>query len=104
MTVEEKIDVVETLIEEYRWARNVETAPEHRIYGALKEIATDLRAATPAARSKVVDALRFQVDSAKRGKARIGYMEIGHMQALAEAVLAHWAVIKLALETKERVE
>jgi hypothetical protein len=101
-TVEDQIGAVERLIEDLRWARNDPTVPEHRTYTILKSLATDLRARLDGASNRTLDALAFQVESATKAKARIGYVEVGHHQAVSECVMANWPVIKRALEDCNR--
>ena len=66
---------------------------------ALKAICSDIRARSPAAANKALEAIGFQVDSAIKCKRHLGYIEVGHAQALADRVLAHWVVLRLALTT-----
>lgn len=102
ITVEEKIAVIETLIESVRWARPHETAPEHRTWRVLRAIAADIRAERPEAPSAALDQLSFQVDVARRTKARIGYVEMGQHQAVSECLMAFWTVVRKALERADK--
>ena len=93
LTDAEKIYVVESIIEDLK-AR----APFDTRLPELKKLATFLRAQRPSSVPKVLEALEFQVCSALRSKARLGYIEVGHWQAIAEGLLAHWPVVRKALE------
>ena len=100
-TTADQLQVTETLIEGLRWARAAEPEPpERRIWLVLKSIAASLRGRAPDANQKTLRALSYHVRVALRGKARIGYLELGHMQALSENVIAHWPVIEAALKAK----
>lgn len=94
ITDQAKIALLETLIERHRDQRG---NPDSG-YWILKALAADARARTPASTSKALSALSFQVETLARQRMRIGYAEVGHMQAVAEAVMAHWPAIRRALE------
>jgi hypothetical protein len=98
-TDEQKLKALETIIED---EREVARALGHRNDDEetliLKAICADIRSKSPAAINKTLDALAFQVNSATNSKARIGHVDVGHLQAVAECVIAHWEVIRLALE------
>lgn len=99
---EEKILLVERLIQDK--ARSTPGTPEHRRHEVLKSIAADLRTQLQKTNHVALQALSFQVTSARRQKARIGYLEVGHQQALAEAVLAHWPAVRQALADASHAE
>lgn len=101
---DDKLAAVERLIEDFRWARKDPAVPEHATYLALKAIATDLRAPKVEAKGRALQSLGFQVDAARAFKARIGYVEVGHMQAMAEALMAHWPAVKKALSREAENE
>lgn len=103
-TPEEKLAVVERMIEAHRWARSAPGTKEQETWLALRAIASDVRATLPTAPGRTLQALSFQVDSARRSRARIGYLDVSHQQAVAEALLAHWLVVRRALELIERVD
>ena len=103
MTVAEKLAIVEDLIVVFRWARHHPDEPAHRSWLALKEIASDLRAPLPETKTRALHALGVQVDVARRFRERVGYIEVGHMQAMAEALMAHWPAISRALAEAEEV-
>ena len=94
----DKLAAVESVIEMLRWARDDDTVIEHDIWLKLKATAADLRARLDEAPGRTLDALAFQVNSALRAKARVGYIDVGHQQAIAEAFIAHWPVVSHALE------
>jgi hypothetical protein len=95
-TDEEKLGVVERILDGLR--QDGGWLPEAGDCEILKSICADFRARSPAAIDKAIDSLEFQVHSATRAKARLGYVEIGHYQAIGDRVLAHWPVIRPALE------
>ena len=86
----EKLMTLESIIENYRGTDAADV---------LKTICTDIRTRMDANPSKALVALSFQVQSASKCKARNGFVEIGHQQAIATDVLAHWPVIRHALES-----
>ena len=102
ITVEEKIAAIERMIEEGRHARSSPDESTHRAWLVLKSIAADLRAQRPQAPSAALQSLEFQVDSARRWKARIGFVDIGHHQAVSECLLANWTVVRKALERADK--
>lgn len=94
----EKLEVVEHLIESHRWARYDDGVPEHGTWLILKSIASDIRANMSGAPNRTLQALAFQVNVALKAKSRIGYLELDHMQAVTECVIAHWAILQRSLE------
>jgi hypothetical protein len=97
----DKRKAVENLIEDLRWARNDPALPENWTLGALKALALDLRAAEEGASNRVLDALSFHVNAAMKAKAQLGYVGGGHYEAVANELLAHWPVVRRALEKME---
>lgn len=98
----DKIAAVDRLIHDLRWLRDLPNHPQYVEYQALKEIHADLVAETPKEITKVLGAIAFQVESARKSKARIGIIEIGNMQTLAEGMMGRWwPVVKKALERFE---
>ena len=93
-TDEQKIEALERAIIGERQATGVRNE-------VLAAVAADLRAATAERVSGTLRSLQFQVDSARRSKARLGYMDVGHQQAMAEALLAHWPAVRAALKRFE---
>jgi hypothetical protein len=104
-TDREKLDIVEQVLDAERAGRERYEPCLFRDdeLPILKSICSDLRArmaahsaATPS--NKVLNALSFQINSGMKAKAALGYMEVGHHQAIAEALVLHWATVRLALE------
>ena len=98
---EAKLEVIEHLIETTRLARSNPELAEHHIHLVLKALARDLRAALPGAAGATLSTLEFAVNAARRSQAQLGFLEVGHQQAIATRVLAHWPVIRLALQGKQ---
>ena len=94
-TDEEKLEVLEDILDETRtsgtWSCDEDEAD------VLKSICAEIRAGSKPP-SQTLEALSFQVNAATRTKARIGYVEVGQFQAVAEGLIAHWPVVRLALE------
>lgn len=84
----DKLQVVERIIVETRSSDEA---------AVLKEIAADLRA-SQSGKNRVANALAYHIDAALRTKARTGYIEVGHYQAIATGLIAHWPVVRRALE------
>lgn len=104
MSDAEVLTHIESIIEANRDAR----APGHQDadrLAALKQIAKEIRARTADTdgRSPLLDALSFHVDAANRSKSRIGYHDVGNLQAVAECVLGNWPAIRAALKTSGRM-
>lgn len=94
----EKLDFVERLIVHWRKeARAQLRADGGKDWLILKSIAADLRAKSPDVKNRALFALGIQIENARAAKARLGYIEVGHMQAMAEALMAHWPAVKKAL-------
>lgn len=100
-TSAEKLALIEDMIERFRWARSAPSAPEHGVWLKLKAIASDMRAVLGDA-NPVRLALEHQINAAARHKARIGFITIGQHQAIAEALMAHWSVVDIALRRDSR--
>lgn len=97
MTTADKLQAVERLIEDLRWARNDPSAPEHLTWLALKAIASDLRASGQDAGADTHDRLRTLIDLTLGS----GYRS-GHCRALAGEVIALWPVVSRALIALQR--
>lgn len=97
-TLAEKLSTVETLIEEFRWARDMKhSEQETRIYEVLKAIASDLRGRMDGAPSVAEVALERQINAAIAAKTpSVGYPH-GTMIALGREVVCRWPTIKAAL-------
>jgi hypothetical protein len=103
-TLNAKLSCLQSFIDEFGWARKETGSPEQLTLEILKEIHADLRARKPGAAIKALQALEFQVDQARKAKARLGYVDVGHHQALGNDVLAHWPVIRRGLELAAETE
>lgn len=103
-TTEEKLAVVEQLIETLRPFRSQPGTVENEARDLLKVLARDLRAAAAGAGPTAMASLEHRVESAKRQKARIGYYEIGTLQGIGEEVIGRWPVLRRALSGMEAVE
>ena len=100
MTPEVKLATVERLIEDFRWARSDPMVPEHQTYNALKALAVELRAQSPRASNKALQVLSMPIEHAQRFKACMGYIDMGHHQAISEALIGQWPVVRRALENQ----
>lgn len=102
VTLDQKIQAVDRLLDDLRWARNDPAVPEHITYKALTAIAVDLRAQTPKEAGKVLRSMTHQVDTARHTKARLGYFEHGQLQTITEATCGRWwPTVRRALELYE---
>ena len=99
-TDREKLDIVEQVLDAERAGRERYEPCLFRDdeLPILKSICSDLRARMATPSNKVLNALSFQINSGMKAKAALGYMEVGHHQAIAEALVLHWATVRLALE------
>lgn len=88
---------IETLIEDFRWARPKPEAPEHKTYAALKQIAGDIRARQPVAVLDAVTALQKRLDSAERavGGPHENYHRV--MAGVGEELRGRWPAVLQAL-------
>jgi len=100
-TIEEKLSVVEFLIEQLRDSRHELGAPNRGRYLILKSVAADLRARIPgeplAACFELDEAIRA-ADASKT--VPLGY-EIGKLRRIAEILIGRWPVVRQALEKFE---
>jgi len=108
-SLDDKLACVEAVIEGYRdAARRPTSDPSIKVlYETLKAIALDIRAARAATGQDgghIFAVLKGQVERARRSKAQLGYLEIGHQQALANAMIAHWTVISEAFRAAAATE
>ena len=95
-TIPEKIDVIDSLIADYRWAKNFPGTTEHVVFGVLTELATDLRAREVKAVGQARAVLEQKVADTDRLALRSSTM-IG----LAQEVKRHWPTVRRALELME---
>lgn len=69
----------------------------------LREIEVGLRAEAPRQIGRVLEAMTFQIEIAKRSKARLGFIEIGNIQTLAEGLCGRWwPTVERALQQFEK--
>jgi hypothetical protein len=102
VTTRQKLAAVERLLGDLRWARGSQ-APEAETYDALLAIAVDLRAGAPKEAGRVLAAMTDQVQRARRGKSRLGFYDVGHMQTLTEALCGRWwPTVERALQRFEK--
>lgn len=93
ITIQEKLDEVEALIDDFRWARHNPGVPEFQTFQALKSIAGDLRGRLEGAPQVAeADLSRIITGIARNGTTSERLSNLGHQ------VLARWPVIKQALE------
>ncbi len=97
ITAQEKIKVVEDMIELLRAYRNEPGTEQNRTWHVLKAVASDLRAQLASAPNAAVRSLEFHVESARKQKARIGFIEMGNHQAVSESLISFWPTVRRAL-------
>lgn len=106
-TYAQKLAVVEGLIEDFRWARpedaKVDYPEDHETYHALKEIASDIRAAAEHASCPVLRDLSVAIGGAHASKTKFGYAT-GSLVAIGQYVIGRWPVIRRALERVDQKE
>lgn len=95
---QEKLETLERVLDQSRYHEATRELFSREDRLILKAICADIKARDPAIGNRVLDAISFQVNSAALAKARLGYLDVGHHQALAEALLAHWPAVRVALE------
>jgi hypothetical protein len=99
-TLDEKLEVIETFITQWRCARNGATG-ERDVFLILKAIASDIRARKPAAPGRARDRLSRAISDAKDLKVETGY-RVKDLRKIAEIVIGEWPVIRTALEQLEQ--
>lgn len=98
ITTADKLEVVEKLIEDFRWGgRPDPESEEYRSYEVLKAIAADLRGRMETAPTIAEVELERRITRFRDSKTPLGYAT-GPTQALATEVVARWPVIRQALE------
>ena len=100
VTLQDQIDAITRLLEDFRWARNEPRCIEHKTYVALKEIVKDLRARLPEAPGKTLLALQRRIADAaatKGGNGGLGFAT-GALVGLGQEVIARWPVLRQSLE------
>lgn len=97
-TLQEKLRVVERLIEDFRFKGRPETnTAEFRTYEILKSIAADIRGRGESAPGIAEIELERRIARFRQAKTADGYA-IGPTQMLASEIVARWPTIKQALE------
>jgi len=91
----DKISVIDGLIRTMRPAAASDPAAKRAIE-ILHAIDADYRAHIKPT-TTAFQALDFQVNSARKQKAQLDFIDEGHCRAIAMCVLTHWGVIELAL-------
>lgn len=102
-TEQEKLEVIEHFITQWRPARSSTIEGERDTYLILKAIASDLRSRKPTAPSRARDRLGRAITAAKDLKTDTGY-RARDMRLIAETAISEWPVIKAALEQFEQRE
>jgi hypothetical protein len=95
-TVEEKLAVVDAMIERRRLRCSRDARDEHT-YAVLKAIALDLRARLPGRPSTAEDEIGRRVEAVAASQTALGYSN-GALVGLAEQVVGHWPAVKQGLE------
>lgn len=96
LTLQERLDVVEQMVEELRWARSQPDAPEHQMRAALVMTAEDLRARIGSAPSVAESEIGRRIQVAVRSKGTLGY-DRGALVGVAQELIGRWAVVQQAL-------
>jgi hypothetical protein len=100
VTLQDQIDAVTRLLDDFRWARNEPGCAEHRTWLALKEMAKDLRARLPEAPGLALAALQRRIADAaatKGGNGGLGF-DAGALAGIGQEVIGRWPVVRQALE------
>lgn len=96
MTLNEQIEIIDRLIEDFRWARPHPEVDEHQTYQVLKTIAVDLRGRLGSAPSIAEHELEKRIEGVKAGKTATGYPANGMIE-LAQELIGRWPTVKQAL-------
>ena len=102
-SLDDKLQAVERLIVDLRWARGDPLVPEFKTYWVLKAIADDVRARQQSARYDALEDLRDAVRAVHASKTGLGY-ELGKLRNLAERFLGKWPIVEQAMESFAEVE
>lgn len=101
ISLQDKIDAVERLLDDLQWARNDPACPEFATFYALKAIALDIRGRMPGKAEEVRRVLGSRIGNAVRSRTALGY-EIMHLKGIGEELIGRWPVVEQALEQFER--
>lgn len=96
-SIEEKIEIIEQVIDVARRAARPVGSPAQRRYQVLKAIAADLRGRQQLPRSNALGALWREVEKVKQSKTDLGY-DAGRLQQLAHLLVSKWPTVSQALE------
>jgi hypothetical protein len=102
-TEQEKLEVIEALVEQWRPARSSSILGERETYLILKAIAKDIRGRLPGSPSRARDRLIRAIELAKANKTSSGY-SIPDLRRIAEISIGEAAAITQALEHFEQRE
>lgn len=94
-TTDEKLNVVERLIEEWRWARDGHT-DQRQVYEVLKSIAKELGARRVGAPGVVEVELERRMAAVQASKTSLGYA-VPAMVGLAQELVGRWQTVIHAL-------
>lgn len=95
-TDDEKLSVIERILDDLRTQSGWFPMPGDR--EVLKAVCMDYRNRQPETANKAIEVIEFQINSAMRSQAQLGYLDVGHAQAVAERALKYWPTIRRALE------
>lgn len=98
-TIDEKLKVVERLIEEWRWARDGH-ADQRQVYEVLKSIAKELGARRAGAPSVAEFELERRMAAVRASKTSLGYA-VPAMVGLAQELVGRWQTVVQALRSFE---
>jgi len=96
-SLDDKLQAIETLIVDLRWARSDPLVPEFKTYWVLKALADDVRGRQLAVKIDTLVNLQKALDAVYASKTRLGY-DIGKLQNLAERLIGRWPTVRQALE------
>lgn len=101
-STDEKLKVVEGLIERLRWARDVDPTafPERRDYEVLKSIASELRARREGVPGVAEVALERRMAAVRASRTDLGYGN-GQLVGLAQELVGRWETVVQALQVFE---
>lgn len=100
ITTLQKLEEVEGLIEDFRWARDT-AEPEARTYEVLKAVARDLRALVENPPDEVVVQFDDMVAAAKATKTPHGSMAHRPLLRLAERLIVSWPAVREVMTKRE---
>jgi len=96
-SLDDKLQAVEMLIVDLRWARSDPLVPEFKTYWVLKAIADDVRGRKLAVKINTLVDLQNTLDAVYASKTALGY-DNGKLRNLAERFIGCWPTVRQALE------